>query len=410
MPPLKTRASTQVYTEAPAPDHVPEFLEREIEKVETFGPQRVQGRTYLPKDQIRTLLAALIEASLQGSRRARQQGLLPADPAQVPTKTTFQDKVNSKRRLIAACIRNQQTLNLTQVARFTKSCPQTVKKVYWDLIHHREVDDFEYNHKKSRQELQVLEDDVKSIAGGLASVADLKRRHPTFSRKKILEVLHSQDLRWRKLPLAEPKFLTYAPAPQGQVNKIIGMMAQVHSEPGQQMLFVDEMKFPLIQTAKYHWIGRNSESAIKLNRREVQDTVLTAIAMCSTERFVGVQIYRGEVTGPDFLFFLNETIARLPQDRKYLVLADNATWHNSGLLQRTEAYKYMYFNAPRMFQINLIENAFSAVRAEFRKRPIVDTLEREAQTIVNLFFSDHNTARFPGYLRNHLRMLQKYHK
>jgi hypothetical protein len=168
------------------------------------------------------------------------------------------------------------------------------------------------------------------------------------------------------------------------------------------------MKFPLIQTAKYHWIGRNAESAIKLNRREVRETTLTAIALCSTERFVGIQIHRGEVTGPDFLHFLNEAIARLPPDRKYLILADNASWHNSGLIQKTEAFKYMYFNTPRMFQINLIENAFSAVRAEFRKRPIVDTLEQEAQLIVNLFFAEHNAARFQGYHRNHLRMLDKY--
>ena len=408
MPPLHTRPSTLVYTQAPAPEHVPEFAEREIEKVDSFEAQRVKGRTYLPKAEVKALLARLIEASLRPSKRARPLDPQTGEPTHPPTKTTFQDRVNRKRRLIAACIRNQQTLNLKQVARFTKSCPQTVKKVYQDLISHREVEEYEYNHVKSPQEMQMLEEDVKRIAGGLASVADLKRRNPTFSRKKILEVLHSQDLRWRKLPLAEPKFLTYAPAPQGQVNKIIGTMAQVHSEPDQQMLFVDEMKFPLIQTAKYHWIGRNAESAIKLNRREVRETTLTAIALCSTERFVGIQIHRGEVTGPDFLHFLNEAIARLPPDRKYLILADNASWHNSGLIQKTEAFKYMYFNTPRMFQINLIENAFSAVRAEFRKRPIVDTLEQEAQLIVNLFFAEHNAARFQGYHRNHLRMLDKY--
>lgn len=410
MPPLKTRPATEVYTAPLAPDHVPTFVEREIEKVTHFEQQRVKGRPYLPRQEVRALIAKLIETSVWESKKARRLRDLEGTGTKRRPKLTRKQLVNRKRRLIAACIANQQVLNLKQVAKHTKSCYQTVQKVYRELCDQREPSTYEYNNLKSDADMEKLEADVQAANGGLVSVADLKRQNPKFSRKKILEVLHSKDMRWRKLPLAEPKFLTYDPPNQKDLNHIICNMAVIHSTADAQMLFVDEMKFPLIQTAKYHWIHKDAESDIKLNRRQVRETTMTAIAMCSTQKFVAVQLFSGEVTGPDFLNFINTAIASLPTDKNYLILADNATWHNSGMIQKTEAYKFLFFNLPRMFQINLIENAFSAVRAEYRKRPTVDSLEQEAKHIANLFLAEHNTQRFAGYWRNHLRMLDKYYK
>jgi DDE superfamily endonuclease len=410
MPPLKTRLATEVYTEAPPPDHVPSFVEREIDKIDSFDQQRVKGRHYLPKEDVRVLIRNLIETSVRDSKRARRLRDLETSDKTPRLKLTRKQQVNRKRRLITACIQNQQIVNLKQVARHTRSCYKTVRRVYCDLQNERDSSTYEYNNLKSDLEMQALEADVQAADGGLVSVADLKRQNPTFSRKKILEVLHSKQMRWRKLPLAEPKFLTYDPPNQKDVNRIICNMAVVHSNPETQMLFVDEMKFPLQQTAKYHWIHKERESAIKLNRREVSDTTITAIAMCSHQKFVAVQLFNGEIKGQDFLNFINVAISRLPLDKHYLILADNATWHNSGAIQKTEAYKFLFFNLPRMFQINLIENAFSAVRSEYRKRPTVDSLIEEAKNIVNLFFVRENVERFEGYWRNHLRMLDKYYK
>ena len=408
MPPLKTRPCTEVYTERPAPDHVPRFLEREIQKIEAFSQERVKGRPYLPKDRVRDLIKELIQVSIRESKRAKRLASLQQTLSTARPRLSWKDQVNQKRRFVAACIQNQQKLNLKQVAKFTKSCLKTVQKVYWDLVHNRAPDTYEYNNLKDPSEVQALESDIRTADGVFSSVADLKRKNPTFSRKKILEELHSRDLRWRKLPLAQPKVLHYDPPDKTLVNRVICNMAQIHNAPDAQMLYVDEMKFPLLQTAKYHWIHKDSESEVKLNRREVLERSFTAIALCSTQRFVAVQLFEGEITGQDFLNFLNGAISSLPTDKKYLILADNATWHNSGLIQRTEAYKFLFFNQPRMFQINLIENAFSAVRAEFRKRDLVDKLELEAKQVVNLFFRDETGDRFQGYWRNHLRMLDKY--
>ena len=76
----------------------------------------------------------------------------------------------------------------------------------------------------------------------------------------------------------------------------------------------------------------------------------------------------------------------------------------------SQASKFFFFNEPRMFQLNIIENAFSFVRDAFRKRPQVDTMEEEAREIVRIFFDEENQKRFRGVLRNHLRQLIKYHE
>ena len=77
---------------------------------------------------------------------------------------------------------------------------------------------------------------------------------------------------------------------------------------------------------------------------------------------------------------------------------------------KTEVSKFFSFNEPRMFQLNIIENAFSFIRGMFRKRPQVDTMEEEAREIVRIFFDQDNERRFKGLMRNHLRQLIKYHK
>jgi len=410
MPPVNTRPCTVVYTECPEPDHTPEFREREIPRVDQFVQKPVKINTYLPKHEVVALLGRLVQ---QNTRAVRSQGSMTAssaDSTRSGVRLSRCEKVNRKRRLIASCISNQKILNLKQIAKHTKSCYHTVKRVYQDLRDGVVPDTYQYNNLRPADELDKLDTDIKMADGGLMSVADLKRLNPTFSRKKILETLHMHDLRWRKLPLAEPKNLWFPPPNKNHVNQVISQLARVHDDPKSVMLFIDEMKFPLIQTAKYHWIRRDATSDIKLNRRDVDNETLTAIAMCSTQQFVAVQLFRGEIKGVDFLNFLNQSIASLPADKNYLILADNATWHNSALVKSTKAYQFLHFNVPRMFQLNLIENAFSAVRAEFRRRPLVKQLEAEAGAIVRIFLSPDNPKRFCGYLRNHFRMLLKYFK
>lgn len=411
MPPLKTGLSTPIYFEQADVGQPPEFSKREIPRVDRFAAKRVKTGSILEKDQVKVLITRLIEASILTSAKHQRSLLRPPHIHPARTVSTRQEAVNRKRRLIAACIRNQQTLNLKQVAKHTKSCYQTVRKVYWGLLNQQPTDTYSYNNTKGPEELERLHNSVRASDGAFTSVSKLKQQNPGFSRKKILEVLHTMQLRWRRLPAPEPKKPSkYGPPNQDNVNRVISELVQVHSNPQAEMLFVDEVKFPLNQTATHTWRSATDAPPLILNRREAPDQTLTAIALCSKERFVAAQLFKEEVTGKDFLNFINSVVAKLPRDKKYLILADNASWHSSALVQKTKAYEYLLFNEPRFYQLNMIENAFSALKDEFRRRPNVGSLQEEAQQIARLFFVPKTAERFAGYARNHLRMLQRYFK
>ena len=70
----------------------------------------------------------------------------------------------------------------------------------------------------------------------------------------------------------------------------------------------------------------------------------------------------------------------------------------------------LYFNVKEMYQLNLIENAFSLVRSAFRKRDQVDTaaVEKEAKLILHNFLDLSNDGCIERIFRNHLRNLSKY--
>jgi len=136
-------------------------------------------------------------------------------------------------------------------------------------------------------------------------------------------------------------------------------------DPETEVLYCDEMKFPLFQTSTHSWTSQLDCYRGVYNRRE-DDRVLTAIALCSTKGFLGVQVYKQEVTGPDFLYFLNSIIAGLPQTKSYTVLADNASWHHANIVDRSAVSGFIFFNEPRMFQQNIIRIQFreSSVQKE----------------------------------------------
>ena len=92
--------------------------------------------------------------------------------------------------------------------------------------------------------------------------------------------------------------------------------------------------------------------------------------------------------------------------KKVTVLADNASWHKTDSIMNSKAGKFLYFNVKGLFQANAIENCFSFVRAEFRKRLLVDSLEEEALLLAKIFFNSDNVKRFEGIARNHLRSLR----
>ena len=320
---------------------------------------------------------------------------------------SWKDKVNNKRQEIRMELERQITPNLAEVAKITKSAYSTVKNLYEEMNFFGEISEYEYNNLKTEDEVENLRKDVRTLQEGYNTVTDLKRIHPSFSRKYILRVIRSSGFRWRKVR-RQPK----NPLPNyynsRNICRVISHVAQGLQNNHTEMLYVDEMKFPLVQNSNYHWAEIGVQDKVIYSQRTAENLVLTAVVLCSTRGFQAVQFFKGELSARDFYYFLNEAIQRLPLNQNYSIMLDNATWHTAVAVTTTPINDFLRFNEPRMYQINLIENAFSAIRHDFRKRPLVKTVEDEVRQIVALFFDERNERRFRGFHRNHVRMLIKY--
>jgi len=402
---LLTKEATQCYAARPLPDHKPVFLRRQLSRVNHFSQRVFASQDRIDQD---TIMKALFDIQA-GLDREKTSSSSHSSITIRPSKPSRKDTINRKRRLIKQVILNQTCTTVAEIARYTKSSRETVKRVLSDIAMQGDVSHYEYNNVKSQDQVDQLQSTLSEVPETFLTVSTIKRRHPEFSRKKILEALHDRGYRYRLLP-KERKNEKKRPVNSTRVCRLISHIAQAVLDTETTILYVDEMKFPLYQTAERRWMpgDRPKEDMMVYNRRPVDDKSLTAIALCSLHGFEAVQIFEHEVTAPDFLYFINEAIAQLPAYRHYTIIADNATWHHAKIVTESAASAFLYFNEPKLYQLNVIENAFSYVRHAFRARPIVETLEDEAKNIVNIFFDEGNRGRFGGFFRQHVRNLLEF--
>jgi len=397
-----TKECTDCYFVTPEATHVPAFTKKKIQNISHFQQRIFTSQERFQEDQIMSGLLT-IQNSFENKRKD-EKGVKKVE------KSCWKDKVNRKREFIKRCIRNQAVLNLAEVAKFTRSCPKTVKRIYNELCLSGEVSFYKYNNLKSEQEESALDKSIDRIEEGFQTITDLKREHSAFSRKAILKRLHQRGFRYRLLP-KERRNPEIRIISSTRICRVISHIAQAIADQETTILYIDEMKFPLFQTSARRWAHKDvlPRDNFVYNRRPAHDvSTIVAIALCSTEKFEAVQLYNRDVNGLDFLHFLNEAISHLPPHKHYTIIADNAGWHLASVVNKSKANKFLYFNEPKMFQLNLIENAFSFIRHEFRKRPIVHSAVEEAKEIVRIFFDEKNKERFKGVFRNHLRMLIKF--
>ena len=317
---------------------------------------------------------------------------------------TWEEKINKKRELIAAILRRQSQLNLSEAARFSGCSFSTVKKVHRDLLYQDTPSQYHYPNLKSQEVLTQLEDSVTKLQGTFQTIADLKRANPRCSRKYIGRRLHKTGFRWRMMA----KNMKKPPKERRNSEEIIAVIShlvQALNSPNTTVIYIDEVHFPLFQTAERRWTLGLQEDGLFYNRRDVPDVKLSVVAACDLTGFVAIQVFKNDVNSNDFLCLLQSMLERFSDRDRVTVLADNATWHTSASVKQTEASKYLHFNVPGLFRINAIENSFSFVRSEFRKRPLVKSLEEEARLLVDIFFSRENARRFVGIHKNHLRQM-----
>ena len=404
MPPVNTRECTEVFTGPPPQGTAFVFTVKPVERVDGFHQRVFDSDERHEGDSI---LASLTQRLEEEVTRKRESKKTKRSAVKVP-QLSRKEKVNKKREFIQRVLTHQADLNLREVARYTKSCWNTVKSVRTEMLVHGQLIPYEYNFLKTSEELTQLHETIEEAQETGMGVVDIKRINPTFSKKKILEEMHEKGLKYKPLPRQRKNPRTQVPS-STRVCRVISHLCQGLADNSVEVLYCDEMKFPLCQTSTHAWTSLPQEERGVYNRRP-DERMLTAIAMCSTKGFVAVQVYSKEVTGGDFLYFMNKAIASLPEGKSYSCLLDNAGWHHANLVASSEVKKFFFFNEPRMFQLNIIENAFSFVRDAFRKRPVVETMEEEAKEILRIFFAEENEKRFKGLLRNHLRQLIKYHE
>lgn len=180
--------------------------------------------------------------------------------------------------------------------------------------------------------------------------------NPSFSKRFILRTLKRTGHHWARLP-RQRRVPLYADPQPASIRKVIRRLTTAFNDPSVRVLYLDEVKFPNFQTPDRVWLKRgDTEGTMIYNRRPTEYSLLTVIALCDHQQFLAIQIYANEITGVDFLFFLNSAIKTLDPRFKYLVLLDNASWHLARVVKQSKVFDALFFNVPRQYMLNLIGN------------------------------------------------------
>lgn len=317
---------------------------------------------------------------------------------------TREELINQKRAFIATILKNQSVSNYAEVSRISKASYETIKRVERDVLLKDKPDIYFYNNVKTSAEMERLNLSLNSLQGTFQTISDLRRQNPKFSRKFIARHLKMNGYKWRQMQ-RKRKVPKKEKPEERKIVEVICHLALSHNSRSAKVIFIDEAHFPLFQTADHRWTLADRHEELTYNRRPASEAKLSVIAACDLEGFIAMQVYVKDITKEDFLFFLQELLKRYDKDTRVTVLADNATWHTSPTVMEARAGQFIHLNVPGLFRVNAIENCFSFIRSEFRKRPTVASLEEEAKLLVNIFFHIDNTSRFMGIHKNHLRQL-----
>ena len=139
------------------------------------------------------------QEKLEGKLARLRERRVKESCKKVPKKS-WQQKVSAKRATIQRFIENSATLNLSQVARITKSAYQTVKKVHQDMQVYGQAQPYTYNFSKQADELERLDESILLAREGFLTIADLKRRNKSCSRRFIGKHLKESGLKYRLMP------------------------------------------------------------------------------------------------------------------------------------------------------------------------------------------------------------------
>ena len=402
----KTGFATSVFYNISENEEEYEYKARDFSLKEAFGQQVLKIRDLPTDDQVKVLLDDIQAKNMRVNLEKRASTMALMDEKETISRrgVAYRSKVNKRREKAAMLIEVDPGVNLTKVARLSGVSYKGVRRIYDQIRLTGSYERFDYTNKHKNEDIDHLDYDLDGISNGFRTVSDLKNRNPSFSRRYILSALHKRGFLWRMVPRA--KRIEKQKEPNSMnICHVIRVLSYSHFFDDVTVLFVDEMKLPLFQTPDWHWRRTGQEDPARFNIRPLTQTI-TAIAMCSIHKFEAVQLYETEVKTVDFTYFLEKAIDQLPFGKKYMVLLDNATWHHGKFIHKSKVAKFLIFNEPRQFRLNLIENAFSYVRALYRRRAVTNDLKEETKSIISIFLGQDCERKFPGFLRNHIRQLK----
>ena len=322
-------------------------------------------------------------------------------------KKSWLEKINERRELAAFYIRQLQKPTIAEVCRMSGCGRKLVRDVMQDLMAFGNPLPFDYANIKDPELVQELDRTIDEVRGTFTTITDIKRQHKEFSRKWIGRRLRGSGYKWLKMVRRKRNDPEPDRNRSTRVKGVVKHLAQANSDPTVMSIYIDEVHFMLEQTATHNWRSKEqAEDEMVYNRRDYPEKAkLTAIAACTTKKFLAIQVFKQDINAEEFLYFLQAVIASIPKGQKVSILVDNATCHASEKVRKAKAGKFLFMNSPKLFRANAIENAFSFVKAEWRKRAEVDTLEEEAMHLVRIFFDPVNEKRFLGIAFNHARSL-----
>ena len=317
----------------------------------------------------------------------------------------WKDKVNSTRTRIITALNSSQTSNIRSIARYACCDVSTVRSVITQLQIRGQLQDFQYRSGHSQETVDQLNDVLDDPDNRYFSIGDYKRLLPQCSRKYIARTLKRKGRKYLKAK--RQRQVPSRPIPLfEELKSVIWPSIQGFCSDNVLMMYLDEAEFPLRNSADYCW-AKDQERPLYNRRDEVQQA-LHVIALCTKEGYFAFQICKDHPNQHVILYFLRRLFSQLPHEQRVLILLDNAGWHVSRLVQDSEVGQYLFFNAPRMYELNLIENSFAKAKAMWRQRPVAIELKEEVKFLVELFKNRQTREDFAGYRRQYLRNLRSF--
>jgi hypothetical protein len=321
-------------------------------------------------------------------------------------KPTWVNKVNEKRRRVLRIIDNFGATSIKDLAKRAKVSPATASRIFKECQSRCEVEDWKYPHEHSQEVEEMVDAMIDNPSSRYYSAADFKREIPIpVSKKFVRKRLKAKGYQYKRIkgPFSVKKN-NEERYEHPCLQETISMVAQTFGQLEKEIFWLDEVKFPLQSTGQYAWVKEGTKPAY--NDRP-QNLTLHAICLCDRTNFKAVQFFLDEIKSNDILYFIKTFLNTYVTAPETIILLDNATWHKSEDIRQSEVYQFLWFNAPGVFEANLIENAFSAIKTQFRTRKETESLVDELTMMKRLFVDPENKKRFEGYRKNYLRGLRR---